>query len=183
MVFRRRREGKTDYRKRLKLLLSQKPRVVMRKSSKHTAVQLIVPRKQGDTILSSASSCELSKFGYKGATGNTPATYLTGLLFGLRALKEGHKEGVLDTGLQTSSKGSKVYAALKGMVDAGMDIPHDPSIFPDDGRIRGEHIANYANKEKDVYPEYAKRGLKATDLAAHVNQTKEMILNELAKGE
>lgn len=182
MVFRRRREGKTDYRQRLRLLLSQKPRVVVRKSSKHTTVQLAVPCEQGDIILSSASSCELLKFGYKGATGNTPAAYLTGFLFGLRALKEGHKDGVLDIGLYTSSKGAKIYAALNGMVDAGMDIPHDPSIFPEEGRVRGEHIVNYANKRKDAYPKYAKRGLKATDLADHFSQTKEKILSELAKG-
>ncbi|MDI6639386.1 MAG: 50S ribosomal protein L18 [Methanocellales archaeon] len=138
---RRRKEGKTDYRQRLKLLLSQKPRVVVRKSLKHMIVQLVSPSEQGDVTLVSAISSELKKFGLK-RTGNIPAAYLTGLLFGLRATKVA-KEAVLDIGLQTSSPGSKIYAALKGMIDAGMSIPHDPVMFPSEERIRGEHIAEY----------------------------------------
>ena len=38
---RRRREGKTDYRKRLRLLRSGKVRMVVRKSLKNTQIQLI----------------------------------------------------------------------------------------------------------------------------------------------
>lgn len=137
--FRRRKEGKTDFRQRLRLLLSQKPRVVVRKSLKHIVVQLVYPGEQGDITLSSAISSELKKFGLK-RTGNTSAAYLTGLLFGLRATKVA-KEAVLDIGLHTSSPGSKIYAALKGMTDAGMSIPHDPVMFPPEERIKGENIA------------------------------------------
>ena len=46
---RRRREGKTDYRKRLRLLRSRKIRMVVRKSLKNTQVQL-VEYKEGDLI-------------------------------------------------------------------------------------------------------------------------------------
>ena len=156
---RRRTEGKTDYRQRLRLLLSQKPRVVVRKSLKHMIVQLVSPSEQGDVTLVSAISSELKKFGLK-STGNTPAAYLTGLLFGLRATKVA-KEAVLDIGLQTSSPGSKIYAALKGMIDAGMSIPHDPVMFPSEERIRGEHIAEYLP----------------------FDEVKEKVLSEFAQGE
>jgi len=167
LQFRRRREHKTNYRQRLKLLLSQKPRVVVRKSPRHVRVQLISPDEKGDVVMASATSADLQKFGYMGATGNTPAAYLTGLLFGLRALKAGHKNGVLDIGLQSSRRGARIYATLKGIIDAGMKVPHDPSIFPSDERIRGNHIANYANLKSDI-----------TD---HFDKVKKKILSEFTK--
>lgn len=141
--FRRRREGRTDYHQRLRLLLSEEKRVVVRKSARHMQVQLVAPKPEGDITLSSAISTELKKYGYEGATGNTTAAYLTGLLFGLRALDEEYESGVLDIGLAASSAGSRVYAVLKGIIDAGMDVPHNPSVFPSDERIRGEHVAEY----------------------------------------
>jgi large subunit ribosomal protein L18 len=141
--FRRRREGRTDYHQRLRLLLSEENRVVVRKSARNMQVQLVAPKPEGDITLSSAISTELKKYGYEGATGNTTAAYLTGLLFGLRALDEEYESGVLDIGLAASSAGSRVYAVLKGIIDAGMDVPHNPSVFPSDERIRGEHVAEY----------------------------------------
>ncbi|AEH61064.1 ribosomal protein L18P/L5E [Methanosalsum zhilinae DSM 4017] len=143
VAFRRRREGRTNYHQRLKLILSKQNRVVVRKSSKHIQIQLVNSRLEGDVTLSSAVSTELNKYGYEGSTGNTTAAYLTGLLFGYKALKEGYDSGILDIGLQASSKGSRVYAALKGTVDAGLDIPHNPEIFPSDDRIKGEHVDEY----------------------------------------
>ncbi|MGM0770643.1 MAG: 50S ribosomal protein L18 [Halobacteriota archaeon] len=143
VAFRRRREGRTDYHQRLRLLLSKENRVVVRKSTKHMQLQLVLPEAKGDVTLSSAISTELGKYGYEGATGNTTAAYLTGLLFGYKALEEGYESGVLDMGLQASSPGCRVYAALKGVVDAGLDVPHNPSVFPSDERIRGEHVAEY----------------------------------------
>ncbi len=141
--FRRRREGRTNYHKRLRLLLSKKPRVVVRRSTRHIRIQLAIPGDCGDMILSSATSLELKKYGYSGATGNTTAAYLTGLLFGYNAIDNGFTEGVLDTGLHTSTLGSNIYAALRGAVDAGMEIPHNPEVFPSDERIRGEAVAAY----------------------------------------
>ncbi|MFP4655407.1 MAG: 50S ribosomal protein L18 [Methanohalobium sp.] len=163
--FRRRREGRTDYHQRLRLLLSDEDRVVVRKSSNNIQIQLITPGQDGDNVILSASSNKLEKYGYEESTGNTTAAYLTGLLFGLKALDEGYETGVLDIGLHSSSTGSRIYASLKGMVDAGMDIPHNPSIFPSDERIRGEHVAEYvessnlpeqfdATKEK-IYSEFS----------------------------
>ena len=72
-----------------------------------------------------------------GSGKNTSSAYLTGYLCGKKALKEGIEGAVLDLGLKTSINGSKIYAALKGAVDAGMNIPHNESILPqrrDQGR-------------------------------------------------
>ena len=134
--FRRRREGKTDYRRRLKLLRSRKPRMVVRKSNKYLRMQLVLTDKSGDKTVVSAMSSELKTYGHEGGKCNIPAAYLTGLLFGKKAKAQGFEEGILDIGLQFPSYGSKVYAALKGATDIGMKILHDPSIFPSEERIR-----------------------------------------------
>jgi large subunit ribosomal protein L18 len=144
--FRRRREGKTDYRRRLKLLISRKPRVVVRKSNKYVRMQLIMAGKVGDKTLVSSVSSELKRYGYEGGTCNIPAAYLTGLLFGKRAKEAGFDDAILDTGLHTPIHCSNVYAALKGAVNSGMNIPHNPTVFPTEERIRGEHIANFIQK-------------------------------------
>lgn len=141
--FRRVRNGKTDYRARKQLLISRKPRLVIRKSSKNTTVQIIVPSKTGDVTLVSANTNDLKKYGYTGGTGNITSAYLTGLLLGYRAKKTGQKEAILDAGLYHTTKGGRMFAALKGAVDAGMEIPHNPEIFPSQERITGKHIDAY----------------------------------------
>jgi large subunit ribosomal protein L18 len=141
--FRRRRKGKTEYRGRLKLLLSRKPRVVVRRSNKQFRIQLVSTDKMGEHTLVSAMSSELAQYGYEGGTCNCPSAYLTGLLFGRKAQYAGYTEGVLDIGRYTPAHGSNVYAVLKGAVDGGMKIPCDPSVFPSEERISGEHIAAY----------------------------------------
>lgn len=141
--FRRARKGKTDYRARKQLLVSRKPRLVIRKSSNHTRVQLIIPGISGDTTLASAGTFELGKFGYTDATGNIPAAYLAGLLLGYRAKKTGQTEAILDIGLYHATKGGRLFAALKGAVDAGLKIPHDPEIFPSEDRINGKQIGEF----------------------------------------
>jgi large subunit ribosomal protein L18 len=141
--FRRVRNGKTDYRARKQLLISRKPRLVIRKSLKNTMVQIIVPSKTGDVTLVSANTNDLKKYGYTGGTGNITSAYLTGLLLGYRAKKTGQKEAILDAGLYHTTKGGRMFAALKGAVDAGMEIPHNPEIFPSQERITGKHIDAY----------------------------------------
>lgn len=135
----RRREQKTDYRKRLKLLKSGKVRLVIRKSLSHMRIQFIQYFPDGDKTIASAFSKELEKFGLK-QCGNVPAAYLTGLLAGIRAKEIGIKEAVLDLGLQTSSKGNRLYAALKGVLDAGIIVPHSQKNLPNENRILGKHI-------------------------------------------
>jgi large subunit ribosomal protein L18 len=143
--FRRRREGKTNYHVRYKLILSKKPRVVVRKSNANTTIQLVIAEAKGDKTILTVNSKELKDFGYTLATGNLPAAYLTGLLFGKKMLALGQSEGVADIGLHASTKGGRIYAAIKGVVDAGVDVPHSPEIFPDEKRLRGEHIREHTD--------------------------------------
>jgi len=138
--FRRRREGRTDYHFRYKLILSRKPRLVIRKGNKNIILQLVVAEPAGDRTLLTVNSRELKEFGYEGNTGNVPASYLVGLLFGKRMKAMGKTEAILDMGIHANTRGNRIYSALKGVVDAGITVPHSPKIFPKDGRIRGEDI-------------------------------------------
>ena len=141
--FRRRREGRTNYHVRYKLILSKKPRVVIRKSNASTTLQLVMAEQKGDKTLLTVNSRELKDFGFNLSLSNLPAAYLTGLIFGKKMLALGIGEGIADIGLHASTKGNRIYAAIKGVVDAGVNVPHGSEILPDDGRIRGEHIKKY----------------------------------------
>ena len=52
----------------------------------------------------------------------------------------------MDIGLYPSVKGSRLYSALKGIVDAGVEIPHGDEIFPDEDRIVGKHMGKDVEK-------------------------------------
>jgi len=138
--YRRRREGKTDYRARLKLLRSGKARLVVRRSLKHTVVQLVSYEEAGDRVLASSTTGQLRELGWTGSTGNTPAAYLAGLMAGRRASKVKITEAILDIGRIRPSKGSKVFAALKGVLDAGVRVPHSDEILPSEERLKGGHL-------------------------------------------
>lgn len=144
----RRKEGKTDYRQRLRLLKSGRPRLVARKSNNHVQAQLIEARNQGDHTLVSAHSSELQEYGWEAPTSNTPSSYLVGKLIGVRSLNEGHNKAVLDLGLNPATKGNKLFALSKGAIDSGMEIPHGEEVFPSWDRIKGKHIAEYKPYEK-----------------------------------
>lgn len=158
---RRVRDGKTDYRARKQLLISRKPRLVVRKSSKHMSVQLVVPAKEGDNTLLSANTKELKKYGYAGSTGNLPSAYLAGLLLGYRAKKKGHAEAILDIGLNHATKGGRIFAAMKGAVDSGLEIPHNPEIFPAEDRINGKQLDKYRKSDISAQFESAKKKIQA----------------------
>ena len=137
---RRRREGKTDYRKRLALLKSRKLRFVVRKTNQSVTCQVVEYGHAGDRTLVQASSFELKKLGWTGPTGNIPAAYLTGMLCARKALQKKCTEAILDMGLCRATKGNRVFAALKGAIDGGLNIPHSKEAFPSDDRIAGRHI-------------------------------------------
>jgi len=164
--FRRRREGRTDYYQRTRLVVADVPRMVVRKTNRHIIVQLVVAEMEGDRTLVSANSAELEKYGYKGSTSNTPAAYLTGMLFAVKAKKAQQDSAVLDIGLNRATPGARVFAALKGAVDAGLDIPYGQEILPSEERLKGAHIAAY-NKN-------------AGDLAKNVEQVAAAIKKEMA---
>ncbi len=138
---RRRREGKTDYRHRLALLKSGEHRIVVRRSLKNIRVQFIEYAEEGDKVVASALGSDLTKqYNWKHSCSNVPAAYLTGLLAGSQAKKDGVTSGVLDIGRQVPVKGSKVFAALKGVVDAGIDCPYGEEMIPEEDRLHGKHI-------------------------------------------
>ena len=137
---RRRREGKTDYRKRLALIKSGKPRLVVRKSNKSINCQIVSYESKGDKTLLNANALELNGFGWSGPTGNIPAAYLTGMLCAKKALENKIEEAILDVGLYSGINGSRIFAVLKGAVDGGLKIPHSEEAFPSDDRISGKHI-------------------------------------------
>ncbi|HEX55286.1 MAG: 50S ribosomal protein L18 [Candidatus Altiarchaeales archaeon] len=147
--FRRRREGKTNYKKRLNLLKSNRPRLVVRKSNRYINVQIINYNPDGDVVVASANSKELDKFGWEFYKCNTPSAYLTGLICGYRGISRGVNNAILDIGLYRSVKSSRLYAALKGAVDAGLNIPFDKDMLPSEERISGRHIAEY-REIKDI---------------------------------
>ncbi|MBW2974225.1 50S ribosomal protein L18 [Candidatus Woesearchaeota archaeon] len=149
--FKRKRLGKTDYRKRLRILSSNRPRLVVRKSLKNILAQVVEYKGKGDKVILSVHSSELKKMGYDGNKGNIPASYLIGLLIGSKAKKSNIRELVLDIGLQKSVKGSRIYSLLKGCIDSGLSIPHSKEIFPSEDRIKGAHIKNFnSNKFEEI---------------------------------
>lgn len=183
LPFRRKVSGKTNYRSRMKLLLSGKPRLVARLSSKNAVAQLVETRPEGDKILVSASSKQLAKLGWKANTGNISAAYLVGLMLAKKASKAKIEEAVLDIGFQTSIHGSRLYALLKGLVDGGLDIPHSEEIFPSDDRVAGKHIAAHAKelkskdseKYKKYFSAYLKGGINPEELDKHFEATKKKV--------
>ncbi len=165
--FRRRREHKTRYKKRLALLKSRKPRFVVRKTNRGIIVQVILFHPQGDRTVVMKVGKHLKALGWP-AKRNTPTAYLLGYMAGKEALKKGISEVVLDIGLHSPTKGSLVFAALKGAIDAGLSAKLGMDL--DEKRIKGEHIAEYAKllKEKGLYEKvlsgYSKEGFKPEEL-------------------
>jgi large subunit ribosomal protein L18 len=184
---RRRREGKTDYQARKALVLSGTPRLVPRSTVKNVVVQIIVAKPEGDEVLASAHSRELKKYGWKAPTGNVPAAYLTGLLCGLKAKAKGVTKAVLDIGLVAPTKGSKVFAALGGVVDAGVDVPHDEKKIVKE-RSEGKHIAVYGKNlgdDSEVYSakfsKYLEQKLAPEKLPEHFAKVKADIVDSFKK--
>ena len=134
---RRRREGKTDYRKRINLIKSGEPRAVVRRSARSISVQFVKYNPQGDEVIVCANGLELEKFGWNKSAANTQAAYLTGYLAGKRAKSAGVENAVLDIGLHSPIKGSRIFASLKGLIDAGVNVPHNENILPSQERITG----------------------------------------------
>ncbi len=181
---RRRREGKTNYYKRYIMVLSKRLRLVIRKSLKYIQAQIIKAEPRGDVTLVAVHSRELvKKYGWKAGTCNTPAAYLTGYLLGLRALEKGIKEAIADIGLHKPVKGARVFAVVKGALDAGLKIPVSEEVLPSEDRIRGVHIAEYAKKLEEEDPErfsrlfsaLLSRGFNPVDTPKHFDEVKTRI--------
>jgi large subunit ribosomal protein L5e len=198
--YRRRREGKTDYKRRSKLTKqdknkynSPKYRFVVRITNKDVICQIAYAKIQGDVILAAAYAHELPRYGMPVGLTNYPACYATGLLLARRLLKKlgldehytGKEEvdgevynveevvdgpkpfkALLDVGLARTSTGARIFSALKGAVDGGLNIPHNEKRFrgydPDQkeydaeearGFILGEHIKDYMDEMQEEDPD------------------------------
>ena len=138
--YRRARKQKTNYKKRLSLLLSQKPRLVIRLTNQRVIAQLVTFSPLGDKVLAATDSYALRKLGWTNSTINIPAAYLTGLLLGRKGLGRGCTEAIVDTGFRKPAKQGKMYALVKGVIDSGIIIPHDSDIFPAPDRLQGKHL-------------------------------------------
>jgi len=93
--FKRRREGKTDYYARKRLILQAKNkyntpkyRLVVRFSNKNITCQIAYARIEGDVILAAAYAHELPRYGVKVGLTNYASAYATGLLLARRLLKK-----------------------------------------------------------------------------------------------
>ena len=171
LPFRRRREGRTDYKSRRRLVISGIPRLVIRPTNKNMTVQLIKAEPAGDDVMVSAQSSELKALGWKAACGNMPAAYLTGLLIGTRAKAKGVNNAILDIGLNARGPGSRIFAVAKGALDGGLTIPIDKKVLPSEDRLRGNHIVNYSKlisaqpeAYKKRFARYLKNNLKPEEL-------------------
>jgi len=183
--YRRRREHKTDYKARRILATSGSPRFVVRPSNRNIIIQITRSEIEGDQVLTQTGSTELAtRFGWLGGRKNTPAAYLLGLIAGHKALKKGVEAAILDLGLRRPTKSSRLFAAVKGALDAGLKVPCDGDIMPDAERVEGATISEYAKGLKSLeepveyerrFSEYLRRGLRPEELTDHFREVKARI--------
>ena len=147
--FRRRKEKKTNFCKRLAYIKSKLPRATVRISNKFIMVQIIKYMKTGDETIASATSKELSDFGWNTSKKNIPSAYLTGMLCGKRAKEKGENKSILDIGFHSKVKGARIFAAAKGVKDAGIEINISEESMPKEKRIKGKHISEEIEKNFD----------------------------------
>jgi len=183
--FRRRREGKTDYRQRKRLCTqaknkyqSPKYRLIVRFTNRMVICQIAYSLVDGDRIMTQATSTELPRYGLKVGLKNYAAAYSTGLLAARRLLQkvglddvyEGNDEvdgevvstehgkktyyvdevnedkrpfrALLDVGCRPTTTGCRIFGALKGAADGGLDIPHSEKRFPGYDRDAKEYDAD-----------------------------------------
>jgi len=191
-----------------------KYRLIVRATNRDVICQVAYPRMSGDVVICAAYAHELPKFGVKVGLTNYAAHYCTGLLLARRLLAkmkldklyEGQTEVdgdeynvepsddgpgpfrcFLDTGLTRTTTGNKVFGALKGAVDGGLDIPHSTKRFPGYDNeednfdaethckyIFGGNVAEYMDKLKEddeeayskQFSQYVKNGVDSESLEA-----------------
>ncbi|MBR41242.1 MAG: 50S ribosomal protein L18 [Euryarchaeota archaeon] len=143
--FKRRRNAETDYHRRSRMLRGGLPRAVVRVSNTQVTCQLVSYEPEGDRVLESITGKSLvdsHKWPSDASRKSVPACYLAGFAMATSAISNGHSKAILDIGLAASSTGNRAYSALKGMIDAGMEIPHSEGVLPSEERINGEHIGD-----------------------------------------
>jgi large subunit ribosomal protein L18 len=182
-TFRRIRERKTNYRKREKLLIGKKDFVTVNVSDQNVSAQLIRPELLGDKVMASVHSNELLSYGWKGSRKNIPSCYLVGLLLGKKCIQKKITRAILYIGKRHFT--TKIAACLKGMSEAGLEMPFSEEILPTEERIQGNHIAEYAKKIKSNDDLYKSRfssnlgsGLEPEKYPNHFSEVKDRIVND-----
>jgi large subunit ribosomal protein L18 len=175
------RQHKTNYRKRAAILIGRHHFITIKVTNQNVLTRLLDPDIKGDKVLATAHSRELVKQGWSGSLNSLPACYLTGILLGKKCLEKNFDSGVLYTGLNPFT--SRVAACLKGIVDAGMHVPASEDSFPEQDRLEGNHIADYAkllqqdrSKYESRFSLLLKNGLKPEDYPAHVQKVKNVLM-------
>lgn len=180
------RSDKTNYRKRAAVIIGRHSFATVKVTDQNVSAQVIKATPTGDLVIASAHSHELAKHGWKGATNNLPACYLTGLLLGKKALEKGTSKAVLYIGKEHFT--TRVAACAKGIADAGVNMPVSEESVPAEERISGQHIADYANSLKSDEQEYKSRfsallknGLKPEDYPSHFDEVRTKITGKPAE--
>lgn len=137
-ILRRLREEKTNYKKRSTMLMGKRDFITVNITNENTLVQILKPGMTGDKVVASAHSRYLLEKGWKGSRKSVPAAYLTGYLAGKKALGQGAKDAILYTGTRRYTQ--RMAAALKGVIDAGVQVPANEETFPPKERLNGEHL-------------------------------------------
>ncbi|CDJ51961.1 ribosomal protein L5, putative [Eimeria brunetti] len=179
--YRRRREGKTDYAARRRLVLQDKNkynapkyRFVVRVTNTRVLCQVMYATLQGDRLVCSADSKELVRYGIKKGLADqfVGVEKPTGEEYHIEEVSEERRpfKCVLDVGIVSTTVGNRVFGAMKGACDGGLHIPHSNKRFPGytkgtDGaedtynpevhrsRIYGLHVAEYMRTLKEEDPE------------------------------
>ncbi len=148
---RRRRENKTDYLRRIKLLKSRSPRIVFRKTNKYVLAQYVKTREAQDRIEFGMSSKKLLDYGwpkeFKNSLKSIPASYLLGLLVGNKIIKDKLKTPIPDFGMLRMVHKTKVYGFLNGLIDSGVKIKYQKGVFPDEPKIKGKYLKKDFSKK------------------------------------
>jgi large subunit ribosomal protein L18 len=179
VAFRRRRENKTNYAKRLGMLKSGLPRMVVRKSGRGILVQFIEFSAAGDKVLACCNSDELRAFGWAPRS-NAPTAYLSAMHAAKKAKAKGASTFILDIGMQTPSKGAIAFAAAQGAQDAGLKTNYDGSMIAAE-QINGAHIQKYAQSlagsdaYKKAFSSYIAENFDPTKIADIFNAVKQKV--------
>jgi large subunit ribosomal protein L18 len=183
--FRRKREGKTNYDKRMKLLKSGQIRLLVSYGSKGIRAQAIKFNLKGDEILADATANLLREFGWKFTCPNLPTSYLFGYYFGKLLVEKKVSLVIFDTGMVTPKKGGKYYAFAKGVVDSKISMQINPEVFPSEERIKGSHISGHAKllKENGLYDKRYSYYLKEKIDVEKITDTFSMVLDKIKQSE
>ena len=138
--FKRRVEGKTDYKKRYQLLLSNKPRLVIRITNTRIICQIVEYKDYKDETVTMFTSDSLKKHKWTYTHKNIPCSYLTGYACAKQAMGKKIKEAIVDIGLHKVQKKGRLFSCVKGAIDGGLKINADESMFPDNDKIKGVFI-------------------------------------------